>query len=86
VRPLAQRAGPSDIALTLDACRYNFQQKILYSAVMMRRIIYAILDPSFIDDRCAAWGSTGPGLRPVGGQGLAWGRWLACALACSDRA
>lgn len=31
--------------------RYNFQQKILYAAVMMRRIIYAILDPSFIDDR-----------------------------------
>lgn len=31
--------------------RYNFAAKVLYSAVMVRRLMYAQLDPSFIDDR-----------------------------------
>lgn len=31
--------------------RYNFAAKVLYCAVMVRRLMYAQLDPSFIDDR-----------------------------------
>jgi hypothetical protein len=31
--------------------RYNFAAKVLYAAVMVRRLMYAQLDPSFIDDR-----------------------------------
>ena len=31
--------------------RYNFSQKILYTAVMVRRMLTAVLDRSFIDDR-----------------------------------
>lgn len=31
--------------------RYNFQQKILYAAVMIRRMLAAVLDRAFIDDR-----------------------------------
>jgi DNA-directed RNA polymerase III subunit RPC2 len=31
--------------------RYNFAGKVLYAAVMVRRLMYAQLDPSFIDDR-----------------------------------
>jgi DNA-directed RNA polymerase III subunit RPC2 len=31
--------------------RYNFAAKVLYAAVMARRLMYAQLDPSFIDDR-----------------------------------
>jgi len=31
--------------------RYNFQQKVMYMAVMIRRMLLAVLDPSFIDDR-----------------------------------
>eukprot|EP00877_Chromochloris_zofingiensis_P003786 jgi/Chrzof1/13408/Cz07g31260.t1 len=31
--------------------KYNYSHKILYTAVMVRRMMYAALDPSFIDDR-----------------------------------
>ena len=31
--------------------RYNFAAKVLYCAVMVRRLMYAQLDPNFIDDR-----------------------------------
>jgi hypothetical protein len=31
--------------------RYNFAAKVMYAAVMVRRLMYAQLDPSYIDDR-----------------------------------
>lgn len=31
--------------------RYQFYQKVAYIAVMMRRMLYAVLDPACIDDR-----------------------------------
>lgn len=31
--------------------RYNFAAKVVYAAVMVRRLMYAQLDPSYIDDR-----------------------------------
>lgn len=31
--------------------RYNFALKAVYAAVMVRRLMYAQLDPSYIDDR-----------------------------------
>lgn len=31
--------------------RYDFQIKIMYMAVMVRRMLVAMMDPSFIDDR-----------------------------------
>jgi DNA-directed RNA polymerase III subunit RPC2 len=31
--------------------RYNFTQKILYTAVMVRRMLTAVLDRQFVDDR-----------------------------------
>ena len=34
-----------------DKKTFNFQPKIVYMAIMVRRIIQAINDPSFLDDK-----------------------------------
>ncbi|KAG1669071.1 hypothetical protein FOA52_003989 [Chlamydomonas sp. UWO 241] len=35
----------------VPAPKYNFQQKLAYIAVMLRKMLMAVLDPSYIDDR-----------------------------------
>jgi hypothetical protein len=46
----------SDVIMShVPVVRFDFRAKLTYTAVMMRRMMYAILDDSFIDDR---WGSS----------------------------
>lgn len=42
---------PSASAHLIHLHRYQFYQKIAYIAVMIRRMLYAVLDPACIDDR-----------------------------------
>lgn len=55
-----QRAAIRDIELDYKSSvwetrpqvrRYDFQIKIAYTAVMVRRMLFAMQDPAFIDDR-----------------------------------
>ena len=35
----------------MAAYKYNFQNKLAYFAVMLRRMLQAVLDPTLVDDR-----------------------------------
>jgi DNA-directed RNA polymerase III subunit RPC2 len=54
--PWAQVDEARDVLAHVVLChvpvvRYNFAAKVVYAAVMVRRLMYAQLDPSYIDDR-----------------------------------
>ena len=35
----------------IAAHKYNFQNKLVYIAVMLRRMLQAVIDPTLVDDR-----------------------------------